>query len=294
MTREYVAHEYFNRIWTPLYHLDVARQMHQAKLTFVASADLAHHVDRLCLTEEQQKRIAGIDDLAFRETVRDVFLNQQFREDIFVRGPERLPVSERCELLLATRFALVVPRNLIEASAEYPQGRYSLDSGPAAEVLGSLAEGPRTLAELSSSTDAAEFERKVEALVILVGAGRVEVALPVAGDAARAERAKRLNRAILERARHGDQLQFLVSPVLGGAVRVDRVHRLFLLGEALGHKDTASFAYAILLEEATAKKAQGRQARPPSPLGVLMVAQKFEAEQRPVLAQHGIVEAVSA
>ncbi len=294
MTREYVAHEYFNRIWTPLYHLDVARQMHQAKLTFVASADLAHHVDRLCLTEEQQKRIAGIDDLAFRETVRDVFLNQQFRKDIFVRGPERLPVSERCELLLATRFALVVPRNLIEASAEYPQGRYSLDSGPAAEVLGSLAEGPRTLAELSSSTDAAEFERKVEALVILVGAGRVEVALPVAGDAARAERAKRLNRAILERARHGDQLQFLVSPVLGGAVRVDRVHRLFLLGEALGHKDTASFAYAILLEEATAKKAQGRQARPPSPLGVLMVAQKFEAEQRPVLAQHGIVEAVSA
>ena len=294
MPREYVAHEYFNRIWTPLYHLDVSRQMHQAKLTFAASADLAHHVDRLCLAEEQQKRIAGIDDPAFRETVRDVFLNQQFRKDIYVRGPERLPASERRELLRATRFALVVPRNLIEAAAEYPQGRYSLDSGPAAEVLDALAQGPRTLAEMVSATDAADFERKVEALVILVGTGRVEVALPATGERDRAERARRLNRAILERARHGDELQFLVSPVLGGAVRVDRMHRLFLLGEVQGHKDTASFAYAILVEEAAAKKAQGKATRPPSPLGVMMIAQKFEQEQRPVLVQHGIVEPVSA
>src|SRR5262249_33966508 len=122
MPGNYVAHEYFNRIWTPLYHLDVARQMHQAKLTFAASADLSHHVQRLCLTPEQLKKLGEIDVLSFRETVRDVFLNQQFRKDIFVRGPERIPATERRELLMATRFALVIPREHVEAGADYPQG----------------------------------------------------------------------------------------------------------------------------------------------------------------------------
>lgn len=289
MPHYYVAHEYFNRIWTPLYHLDVARQMHQAKLTFAASADLAHHIDRLCLTPEQRQKIAGIDDPAFGETIRDVFLNQQFRKDIFVRGPEAMPGSERRELLMRTRFALVVPRGLIEAAADYPQGRYPLDGGPALDVLNGLAAGPRTLADLVSPADASDLERKVEALVILVGTGRVEVALPAEGDAARAERARRLNQVILERARYGDQLQSLASPVLGGAIKVDRLHRLLLLAETQGHADPAGFAHGILAEEAAAKKGQGKAARPPNPVGVQMLAQKFEAEVRPLLAQLGIV-----
>jgi hypothetical protein len=145
------------------------------------------------------------------------------------------------------------------------------------------------LADLVSSGDPLDFERKVEATVILVGTGRVEVGLPAAGEATRTERARRLNSIILERARHGDQLQSLVSPVLGGALEVNRMHRLFLLGEAQGHTDFASFTYAILREEAEAKQRQGKQTRPPSPLGILMLAQKFDAETRPILAQHGIL-----
>ena len=289
LPRYYVAHEYFNRIWTPLYHLDVARQLHQAKLTFAASAELQHHNDRLCLTPEQQRKIASIDDLPFRETVRDVILNQQFRKDIFVRGPERIAPSERRELLLKTRFALTVPRHQVETGADYPNGRYALDQGPAAEILNGLVEGPRVLADLVSPKDPADFERKVEALVILVATGRVEVGLSADGDAARIERARRLNAVILDRARHGDQLQSMVSPVLGGAIRVDRLHRLFMLGESQGHSDFASFAYAILKEEAEAKQREGQQVRARSPLGILMLAQKFDAETRPLLQQHGIL-----
>jgi hypothetical protein len=140
-----------------------------------------------------------------------------------------------------------------------------------------------------SSKDPAEFERKVEAIVVLVGTGRVEPGLPATGDAERAERARRFNDVILDRARHGDQLQSMVSPVLGGAIKVERLHRLFMLGEARGNKDFASFAYAIMREEMEAEKRQGKQVRPPSPLGVMMLAQRFDSEIRPILAQHGIV-----
>jgi trans-aconitate methyltransferase len=286
MPRYYVAHEYFNEIWTPLYHLDVARQMHTAKLTFAVSADVVHLLDRLCLTTDQQANIAAIDDPPFRETVRDFMLNQQFRKDVFVRGPEALRASERRELLLATRFALCAPRSQIEGQTEYPQGRYALDQGPAERVLSALAEGPRSMGELG---DIAAFDVLLEALLVLVGIGRVQPALPADGAEARAERAKRLNTAVLDRARHGDELQYLASPVLGGAIKLERVYRLFLCGEAQGHADSASFAYDALAAEAQAKKAPGKPVRMPNPMGVQMMAKQFEDEMRPLLRHHRIV-----
>ena len=289
MPRYYIAHEYFNRVWTPLYHLDVAHQLHGAKLTFAASADLAHHVDNLCLTPEQQAKIAATDDMPFRETVRDIFLNQRFRKDIFVRGPERLQAGERRELLLATRFALTVLRGEVASAAGYPLGAYPLDRGPAAEILDGLSEGPRVMSEMVRPGDEADFERKIEAMIVLVGTGRVEVALPVAGDAARSERARRLNAAVLDRARHGDRLQYLASPVLGGAVEVDRLNQLLLLAEFQGHAEPASFAFDVLASEAKAKRAEGRAVRPPNPVGVQLMAQKFQTDFRPLLQQHKIV-----
>jgi phospholipid N-methyltransferase len=285
LSRDYAAHEYFNRIWTPLYHVDVARQMHQAKLTFAASADLAHHLEHFCLTEQQRAKIAEIDDAPLRETLRDFFLNQQFRRDIFVRGPEALPASERRDLLRATRFALAVPRGMVEKGEAYPQGIYPLDQGPAYDILNALAAGPRTLDELpGAAEDGAMFERNVEALLVLVGSGRIEPALPVAAEDARRAQAARLNAVVLERARHADQLQALASGLAGGAIRVDRLGRLLLLAESLGHADPVPFVHEILAADARAKGA-----REPQIAAIYALAQFFAMTTRPLLAQHGII-----
>ncbi len=84
--RNYLAHEYFNDDWNLFYHSDVARELSAAKLSYLGSAAVLEQVDAINLTAEQQQLMAGIEDPALRETVRDFMINQQFRRDVFVKG----------------------------------------------------------------------------------------------------------------------------------------------------------------------------------------------------------------
>ena len=61
--RNYLAHEYFNRDWDLMAFSDVARMLDEAKLTFVASANLLDHVDGINLTQDGQKLLNGITHL---------------------------------------------------------------------------------------------------------------------------------------------------------------------------------------------------------------------------------------
>ena len=52
---QYVAHEYLNEHWQPVYHADVARAFAGAKMTYAASAELLKNFYNLALTEAQRE-----------------------------------------------------------------------------------------------------------------------------------------------------------------------------------------------------------------------------------------------
>jgi hypothetical protein len=143
-SRNYLAHEYLNRDWNPQYHAEVAAEMSDAKLTFATSAHLADHLDALNLTAEARQLLAEIGDPVFRETVRDYFVNQQFRRDIYVKGALRLSAMEQRELLAATRFALLTPRDEVPMKAAFSLGEASFQEEVYGPVLDALASGPAT------------------------------------------------------------------------------------------------------------------------------------------------------
>lgn len=58
--RNYLAHEYFNADWLPMYFADMARWLAPAKLGFACSTHLLDHVDAVNLTQEQQTLLASI------------------------------------------------------------------------------------------------------------------------------------------------------------------------------------------------------------------------------------------
>jgi SAM-dependent methyltransferase len=89
--RNYLAHEYFNRDWRVMAFSDVARWLDDAKLSFVASAHLLDHVEAVNLSEPGQKLLSGISHPVLRQSVRDYFVNQQFRRDVFAKGTEIAP-----------------------------------------------------------------------------------------------------------------------------------------------------------------------------------------------------------
>src|SRR5262249_54927729 len=102
----YLAHEYFNKDWTLLYHADVVADMNAAKLTYAGSATLLEQFDDVLASRDALALYKDINDRILRETVKDFVLNQQFRRDIYVRGAPKLDM--RAQVAAAMKMRLVV------------------------------------------------------------------------------------------------------------------------------------------------------------------------------------------
>ncbi len=246
-SRNYLAHEYLNETWTPMYHSDVAGDLANAKLAYAGSAALLENVDSINLLPDQQTIMNGIADPVFRETVRDYMVNQQFRRDVFVKGLATLTSHDLLRKWMETRFVLSVLREDLALKAQGGQGEASLHKDTYEPVADALAAAPKTLAELAAVPHIAKLgrERLLQAMVVLMGTNQAQPCLDAAGDQSRAKRTRAFNQAVLAHAESSSDLQFLASPLTGGGFGVDRFQQLSLL--ALQKKaDGAHFSMAVL------------------------------------------------
>lgn len=242
--RNYLAHEYFNDAWDLFYHSDVVRDLDAAKLTFLGSAALLEQVDAVNLTADQQQIMAGIADPVLRETVRDYMMNQQFRRDVFVKGPVPLTPRLAQDAWLNQRFALSTRRDDIELKVKGTLGEATLQEDVYGPLLDKLADGPKTVKEMVADPAIAGlgWARLQQAFVVLAGAGHLQPCLPAKDDAKRARSTKAFNQAVMQRARDSADLQFLASPVTGGGLTVARFQQLFLLALSEGKKQPDEWA----------------------------------------------------
>ncbi|HYC02727.1 MAG TPA: class I SAM-dependent methyltransferase [Azospirillaceae bacterium] len=225
--RNYLAHEYMNDDWHIFYQADVARDMAEAKLSYAGSANLFEYDMSLCLLEEQRKIINELPDPSLRETVKDFFLNQQFRKDIYVRGEVRLDRNAMVQRLSELKVALAVARPFVSTKFQLPLGEVTGNQAVYEPLLNALADGPKSLQELGQAIGAnTQLRSVVQAATLLYGAGSVVTVLPTPP----AQMAKRLNRAIAARAHGGDTLQFLTVPLGGQIVSSSILERLALDG----------------------------------------------------------------
>lgn len=271
----YIAHEYLNRHWTPFYSAEVARDLGEIGLSFCASATLLDHLDHWQVPADLLPLPAG------NETLRDTLTCRRFRRDVFVRDPRRLDAGERCAALGALRFTLIAPPAEVPETVTAPGGEQVLPREfhrPLAEALAR----PCRLADLPG-----DFERNVEALLVLVGLGLAAPSLE-AGDA---ERCRRLNAAILDANRTSPAIRQLSAPTAGTALVVDILDRLFLLAEAEG-ADPAPFAWAVLSGRGKRLRRGGMWLEGDDNLVELRrLHAEFVAERRPRLTALGVVEA---
>jgi len=250
--RHYLAHEYFNRDWAVMPFSDVARQLDEAKLTFIASAQLTDHVDAINLTAQWQVLLAGISNPILRESTRDYLINHQFRRDIFIKGPRALSPLERIEALRAQSFILLVRPDDIAMKVPGSMGEVPVAEQvyrPLIEVMAQGSYAPKTLGEIVDHKKMAgvPFDQAVAAVMILCGVGHAHPTQPVTKPLR--ERCAALNQHICQRARGGSEISNLASPVTGGGVVIDRFGQLFLLAMQQNHKtpaEQAAFVWQIL------------------------------------------------
>jgi len=144
----YFVHEYLHTGWAPYYFADVARALGEAKLGYVGSTRLMKSFSDIGLNEEQRALLSEIAAPELKETLGDFCINNQFRQDVYVRGARPMMDAKRMALLNALPLALVAPvPEVFEVVA--PTGE-RLRPNPAVfgRILEAMQTGPRTVREL--------------------------------------------------------------------------------------------------------------------------------------------------
>lgn len=244
----YIAHEYFNEHSEPFYFMDLAQDLAEAKLTWVGPANAVENLDEINLTKEQREFLAGIDNIALRQTTRDHIVDQQFRRDIFVKGAVRLSAQQVRENWLATRFVLSTQGGKIPREVRGLRHAVKLHSGIYDPLIAALEKGPCTLREIMAEPALAQagFNRMVQALTILVALGVCHPSLPEHGLAERKLHTDRFNRAVADEARFERKFSSFASPVAGGGIAVDRISQLMWLSLHGKEPDMARFVGSVL------------------------------------------------
>lgn len=216
----YLAHEYLNSGWQPLYHADVAGGLEAAGLDFVGSADLPLAFQDDYLTSQQQVLLAGIADARWRETMRDFLLNTSFREDVYVRGMRSMAPERQAGWL--ARLGLVLTSVTQAGPAQDPAANG--DSAALRQISEALATGPKTLTELASYVGSSLLA--VARLAARLAASDKAAFFFIDSEAVDAAPALRINRAIAAQSSFGDHYQALASPLLGGGLHSGLAQRL--------------------------------------------------------------------
>jgi SAM-dependent methyltransferase len=198
----YLVHEFLPAAWQPLYVTEVRRDMATIGLEPVGSATLSENFDWMVLDETARQTLGTITDPEARELVRDYYLDQRFRCDVFARGNRQLGPGERAGRLHSSTFVLARPVPAIRYTMTTPAGSLTYDSPAARAIVAELTAG-----RLARTED-------LKTLLTLCAAGDIMPAEP--GHAFVAD----LNRALCGRVDGPEEIRWLALPC-GTAVAVE-------------------------------------------------------------------------
>lgn len=227
--KHYLAHEYLNGHWNPLFHLDVAREMQAARLTYAASATLLENIDRMSIPSTMLPLLEETKDPGWRETLRDFARNQQFRRDIFVRGASHMLPAEQSQMIASIKLALMSSSEVVKPTVETSFGTITPDKTTYVPILDALTQRPHTIGELAALPGLSDKSRAAVLLAInlLVHPGYCN---PVQEDwKLAASTSRSLNRTFARRLGLGDTVGYAALPATGTAIRATFVE-LALLG----------------------------------------------------------------
>jgi SAM-dependent methyltransferase len=248
----YLAHEYFNRDWHPMYISKMAKLLDSAKLTYACSSHYLDYVDAVNLTTEQQTFLKDIHDPIFKQTVRDFMVNQQFRKDYWVKGARRLTPLEQAHGLREQRLVMTAYRPDVSLKVTGSLGEATLTETVYAPILDLMADHKaRSISDIERAIkdSGITFAQLVQAVMVLYGNDTFSSVQDEKAITKAKKHTDKLNNHLMLRARSSNDISYLASPVTGGGIIVGRFLQLFILALQQGMKkpeDWATFAAQIL------------------------------------------------
>ena len=238
----YLVHEYLHDGWEPVYGADVETVMRAAGLIYAGSTRFLENREDFFLRKSQRALLDRIKDRALRSLVRDHFIGQSFRTDIFIRDAKRLRRDTAWKRRLEAAIAPALPPGRITCSLKTSAGTLSFDNEAAKAILDSLSSGPKSIREIAqscvgSAITEADLLNTVDAL--LAGSQCVPV-----DPAAPGARVTELNGLLRRQALKHELVRAQASPH-GALIDAGRLE-LLLLDRSGGLKQLEEFILARL------------------------------------------------
>jgi SAM-dependent methyltransferase len=212
----YLAHEYMLATWRPCFHADVVAALADAKLEWVASAELIENFSPLTVSDEVHKIMVQFGDPVMRELVKDMCLSRPLRQDVFVRGARRLSNAERDAALGEVMLALLCSPDQFVWEIEVATGRATIESGFFGPIVTALGDAPQRVRDLLSLPGLPRNDNPGELVGMLVGSHQAMRLLGPAPDVGPDARVRRLNAAAARRFVRPDNLSHSVALATSG------------------------------------------------------------------------------
>ena len=214
-----------------------------AKVSFVCSAHYLDHVEAVNLTTEQLALLKEIPDATFKESVRDFMTNQQFRRDYWIKGSRKLTTIEQAAQIKQHRLVLTSARDDISLKIAGALGEANLSEAIYGPVLDLMSDHKiRTVEEIALELTAIPYQKLAQSIIVLTGAGHLASVQTDDRISNAAPMAHKLNKELINKAQFTNEINYLASPVTGGAIEVNRVQQLFLLAIDKGKKHPQDWA----------------------------------------------------
>jgi len=243
-SRAYLAHEFFNRDWEPMYFADMVRWLMPAKVSYACSAHYIDLLDDMNLTKEQKQLLDEVKDSGFRQSLRDFMVNQQFRRDYWVRGPRRLTALEQIEAMREQRIVLTTNRADVPLKIKGVRGEANMNETICNTILDCLADyQPKSIEQIEQAVkeQGLKLNNIISSIIGLAGSGHISPVQDEASIENARPRTEKLNAYLLNLSRANLEIKYLASPVTGGGIPVIGTSALFLLAFLQGKKDPSEW-----------------------------------------------------
>lgn len=289
--RHYLAHEYFNLDWHPMYFSKMGDWLNTAKLGFACSADNLEYTLGINLPSDQKYLLNEITDPMFRETVRDFVVNRQFRKDYWIKGGRALSQMERTEALRSVNLVLMTHRADVTSKIATPLGEITLHESVYSPILDILSDHqPKTIGQIERAVQplGINLAQIIEIVMAMTGAEHLCPAQNESAIAQARPQCEKINAYFLRKSHSNGDITHLASPVIGGGVAVSRFEQLFLVALHQGKRqisELVEYVWNVLSvqEECILKEGKPLETPEENRAELHQIAQNFSTRKLPLL-----------
>jgi hypothetical protein len=203
--------------------------MGSVKLSYACSANYLDNIDALNFDSNQINYLNNIKNKQQKESIKDYFINQQFRKDYWIKGGVKITSLEALDLFKEQRYILQITKEAFQLKLNCNVGQVQLQSEIYEKILECMKDYKIIkVSEIIEKLNDFLLESIMEAFIIMAGLGYIAQAQDDELIIKAKLKTKKINEKILSKAINGECIYFLASPVTGGAINASRIEQFFV------------------------------------------------------------------